>query len=89
MFSTYSEEPEVAPSWATELAREGHDEENSFNRGHWVYNAWRPGFEKGNPGKERFEGGSQVYTGDHEAAPRRKFWRKLEDDLEVSMEIRA
>jgi hypothetical protein len=33
---TYPEEPELAPCWAAELAREGQDEEKGFNGGRWV-----------------------------------------------------
>jgi hypothetical protein len=32
----YPETTELAPSRATELAREGQDEENGFNGGRWV-----------------------------------------------------
>ena len=46
----YPEETELAPSRATELAREGQDEANGFNGGRWVYNGWCPGCEKGNRG---------------------------------------
>jgi hypothetical protein len=32
----YPKDSELAPSWATELARERQDEENAFNGGRWV-----------------------------------------------------
>ena len=32
----YAEESELAPCWATELARQEQDEENGFNGGRWV-----------------------------------------------------
>jgi hypothetical protein len=32
----YPEQTELAPSRATELAREGQDEEDGFNGGRWV-----------------------------------------------------
>ena len=37
----YPEETELAPSRATELARERQDEENGFNGSRCVYNGWR------------------------------------------------
>jgi hypothetical protein len=35
-FFLKAEESELAPCWATELAREWQDEEDRFNRGRWV-----------------------------------------------------
>jgi hypothetical protein len=35
---TYPEEPELAPSWAAGVARDGKTERKGSNGGGWVYN---------------------------------------------------
>ena len=44
------EEPEVAPSWAAGVARDGRNEKNGSNGSGWEYNCCWPGSRKGNPG---------------------------------------
>ena len=37
----YPEEPELAPSWAAGVARDGKNEKNSSKIGGWMYNPQR------------------------------------------------
>ena len=52
----HTEEAKLDPGWATELAQQGQDEENGFNRCDPMYNLWCPGSHIGDPGLDGVEG---------------------------------